>query len=232
MRDHQRVARDQPSPDCRVQLFTWQLVPAVMLRPGHTAILASTDSILVGCHQGRIVLARLSHSRFVWTATPPIVDDVNRALPLLTSGDLRATAAFYQRLGFTNKGAPPEEWDYLIIEHDGGELHFVGPSRENGAQAAASSTRTTSTASTRSGSRTPTRRLVSRRSSSRTTACARSRCSTSTTTRFASVPRHVDLSWTTEADLGSPESAFRRAPYPGGRTAPHQLGGPASSRAP
>ena len=60
--------------------------------------------------------------------TPPIVDDVNRALPLLTSGDLRATAAFYQRLGFTNKGAPPEEWDYLIIEHDGGELHFVGPS--------------------------------------------------------------------------------------------------------
>ena len=50
-----------------------------------------------------------------------------RALPLLTSSDLRATEAFYRALGFTSKGAPPEEWDYLIIEYDGGELHFVGP---------------------------------------------------------------------------------------------------------
>jgi hypothetical protein len=52
---------------------------------------------------------------------------VNRALPLLASADLQETAAFYRRLGFTNKGAPPEEWDYLIIEYDGGELHFAGP---------------------------------------------------------------------------------------------------------
>jgi catechol 2,3-dioxygenase-like lactoylglutathione lyase family enzyme len=51
---------------------------------------------------------------------------VNRALPLLASADLQATADFYRRLGFTNKGAPPEEWDYLILEYDGGELHFVG----------------------------------------------------------------------------------------------------------
>ena len=50
-----------------------------------------------------------------------------RALPLLASGDLRATEAFYRPLGFTSKGAPPEEWDYLIIEYQGGELHFVGP---------------------------------------------------------------------------------------------------------
>ena len=50
-----------------------------------------------------------------------------RALPLLASGDLRETAAFYDRLGFRSKGAPPEEWDYLIIEYDGGELHFAGP---------------------------------------------------------------------------------------------------------
>lgn len=50
-----------------------------------------------------------------------------RALPLLASKDLGATWAFYESLGFRSKGAPPEEWDYLIIEYDGGELHFVGP---------------------------------------------------------------------------------------------------------
>jgi hypothetical protein len=52
---------------------------------------------------------------------------VLRALPLLASGDLRETAAFYDRLGFRSKGAPHEEWDYLIVEYDGGELHFAGP---------------------------------------------------------------------------------------------------------
>jgi catechol 2,3-dioxygenase-like lactoylglutathione lyase family enzyme len=51
---------------------------------------------------------------------------VNRALPLLASADLRATLAFYERLGFRSKGAPPEEWDYLIVDGDGIELHFVG----------------------------------------------------------------------------------------------------------
>ena len=50
-----------------------------------------------------------------------------RALPLLASADLQSTAAFYDRLGFTSKGAPIEEWDYLIIDYDGGELHFAGP---------------------------------------------------------------------------------------------------------
>jgi catechol 2,3-dioxygenase-like lactoylglutathione lyase family enzyme len=50
-----------------------------------------------------------------------------RALPLLASGDLQATATFYDRLGFESKGAPPEEWDYLIVDYDGGELHFAGP---------------------------------------------------------------------------------------------------------
>ena len=57
-----------------------------------------------------------------------IVANVNRALPLLSSRDLHASAESYRRLGFTNKGAPPEEWDYLIIEFDGAELHFIGPS--------------------------------------------------------------------------------------------------------
>src|SRR6059058_5480642 len=52
---------------------------------------------------------------------------MNRALPLLASSDLGTTAAFYDRLGFVSKGAPHEEWDYLIIEYDGAELHFAGP---------------------------------------------------------------------------------------------------------
>lgn len=51
---------------------------------------------------------------------------MNRALPLLASNDTRATLAFYERLGFKSRGAPPEEWDYLIIESDGCELHFAG----------------------------------------------------------------------------------------------------------
>jgi len=51
---------------------------------------------------------------------------VNRALPLLASTDLARTADFYSRLGFKSRGAPHEEWDYLIIELDGGELHFAG----------------------------------------------------------------------------------------------------------
>ena len=52
---------------------------------------------------------------------------MNRALPLLPSPDLHATYAFYERLGFRSRGAPHEEWDYLIVEADGIELHFVGP---------------------------------------------------------------------------------------------------------
>jgi hypothetical protein len=52
---------------------------------------------------------------------------VIRAVPLLASDDLQATAGFYRRLGFMNRGAPPEEWDYLILEYGGSEFHFVGP---------------------------------------------------------------------------------------------------------
>jgi catechol 2,3-dioxygenase-like lactoylglutathione lyase family enzyme len=51
---------------------------------------------------------------------------MNRALPLLASNDTRATLAFYERLGFKSRGAPPDEWDYLIVESDGCELHFAG----------------------------------------------------------------------------------------------------------
>ena len=46
------------------------------------------------------------------------------AVPILPSRDLRETLAFYERLGFANQGAPPEEWDYLIIGRGGIELHF------------------------------------------------------------------------------------------------------------
>lgn len=52
----------------------------------------------------------------------------SRAVPILPSPDLDATLAFYQGLGFTNLGAPSDEWDYLIIGRDDSELHFIGPS--------------------------------------------------------------------------------------------------------
>ena len=52
----------------------------------------------------------------------------SRAVPILPSPDLNVTLALYQGLGFTNIGAPPDEWDYLIIGRDGSELHFIGPS--------------------------------------------------------------------------------------------------------
>ena len=46
------------------------------------------------------------------------------AVPILPSRDLRETLAFYERLGFENRGAPPEEWDYLIIGRGEIYLHF------------------------------------------------------------------------------------------------------------
>lgn len=48
-----------------------------------------------------------------------------RAVPILPSRDLRETLAFYERLGFENRGAPPEVWDYLIVGRGAIELHFV-----------------------------------------------------------------------------------------------------------
>jgi hypothetical protein len=41
------------------------------------------------------------------------------AVRVLPSRDLRETLGFYERLGFENRGAPPEEWDYLIIGRGG-----------------------------------------------------------------------------------------------------------------
>jgi catechol 2,3-dioxygenase-like lactoylglutathione lyase family enzyme len=46
------------------------------------------------------------------------------AVPVLPSRDLRETLAFWERLGFHNAGAPPEQWDYMIIRRNGAELHY------------------------------------------------------------------------------------------------------------
>jgi catechol 2,3-dioxygenase-like lactoylglutathione lyase family enzyme len=48
-----------------------------------------------------------------------------RAVPILLSRDLRETLAFFETLGFENRGAPPEEWRYLIIGRGTAELHFI-----------------------------------------------------------------------------------------------------------
>ena len=46
------------------------------------------------------------------------------AVPILPSRDLRETLVFYEALGFENRGAPPEEWDYLILGRGDLWLHF------------------------------------------------------------------------------------------------------------
>lgn len=45
-------------------------------------------------------------------------------MPILPSRDLRRTLEFYETLGFANRGAAPETWDYLIVGRGGVELHF------------------------------------------------------------------------------------------------------------
>jgi catechol 2,3-dioxygenase-like lactoylglutathione lyase family enzyme len=52
------------------------------------------------------------------------VERAEYAVPILPSRDLRETLDFYERLGFENRGAPPEEWDYLIVGRGGIQLHF------------------------------------------------------------------------------------------------------------
>jgi catechol 2,3-dioxygenase-like lactoylglutathione lyase family enzyme len=49
---------------------------------------------------------------------------VEFAVPILPAKDLDATLAFYERLGFENAGAPPSEWNYLIIRRGTVQLHF------------------------------------------------------------------------------------------------------------
>ena len=47
------------------------------------------------------------------------------AVPILPSRDLAASLRFYEGLGFRNAGAPPEEWDYLILLRGEVMLHLV-----------------------------------------------------------------------------------------------------------
>ncbi len=46
------------------------------------------------------------------------------AVPILPSRDLRESLSFYEALGFENRGAEPEVWDYLIIGRGDVFLHF------------------------------------------------------------------------------------------------------------
>jgi catechol 2,3-dioxygenase-like lactoylglutathione lyase family enzyme len=50
---------------------------------------------------------------------------MEQAVPILPSRDLHETLAFYEALGFENRGAPPEEWGYLILGRGDVVLHFV-----------------------------------------------------------------------------------------------------------
>src|SRR5436190_1323293 len=49
----------------------------------------------------------------------------DHAVPILPSRDLHETLEFFVRLGFENRGAPPEEWNYLIIGRGTIEIHFI-----------------------------------------------------------------------------------------------------------
>lgn len=48
-----------------------------------------------------------------------------RAVPILISRDLFETLSFLERLGFENRGAAPDVWQYLIAGRGDVELHYV-----------------------------------------------------------------------------------------------------------
>ena len=50
---------------------------------------------------------------------------MEQAVPILPSRDLRETLAFYEALGFHNRGADPEAWDYLVLRRGDVWLHFA-----------------------------------------------------------------------------------------------------------
>jgi hypothetical protein len=52
--------------------------------------------------------------------------EVEHAVPILPSRDLGETLEFYARLGFENRGPPPDDSDYIIIGRGGVELQFAG----------------------------------------------------------------------------------------------------------
>jgi catechol 2,3-dioxygenase-like lactoylglutathione lyase family enzyme len=46
------------------------------------------------------------------------------AVPILPSRNLEETLAFYGRLGFESRGAPPDKYGYVIVGRGSIELHF------------------------------------------------------------------------------------------------------------
>lgn len=46
-------------------------------------------------------------------------------MPILISRDLFETLSFLERLGFENRGAAPDVWQYLIVGRGDVELHYV-----------------------------------------------------------------------------------------------------------
>ncbi|MFY0407819.1 bleomycin resistance protein [Solicola sp. PLA-1-18] len=46
------------------------------------------------------------------------------SVPILPSRDLDETLAFYEALGFESRGAPPEQWGYVIVARGDLWLHF------------------------------------------------------------------------------------------------------------
>jgi predicted lactoylglutathione lyase len=50
---------------------------------------------------------------------------VERSVPILPSRDLSASLRFYEALGFTNVGAPPDQWDYLILARGAIMVHLI-----------------------------------------------------------------------------------------------------------
>jgi catechol 2,3-dioxygenase-like lactoylglutathione lyase family enzyme len=62
----------------------------------------------------------------IWGAMGTEGQPNERAVPILPSRDLREALGFYEKLGFENRGAPPEEWNYMILGRGSIELHFIG----------------------------------------------------------------------------------------------------------
>lgn len=48
-----------------------------------------------------------------------------QAVPILPAKDLLQSLAFYQALGFENRGAPPQEWGYCILGRGDIWLHLI-----------------------------------------------------------------------------------------------------------
>jgi hypothetical protein len=77
-----------------------------------------------------------SNARMGWISSRSTFEQVSRtgfatlarvdeyAAPILPSKDLEETLAFYSRLGFELRGAPIEQYRYLIIGRGSIELHF------------------------------------------------------------------------------------------------------------